>query len=594
MIARLLRSWLDRQRRGDLWRLVADTAWEHRWSYAAAAALMGVVAAMGGAVALTVERVTDEVFFAERGEALGIVAGWVMAIFLIRGAAMYGQTLILTRIGNRVVADLQSRLHAHVLRQGLAFHGGEDSGALATRMTHSAMAARQVLRLVATRLGVDLMSVLVLVGVMVWQDWRLSLVALVGMPAVFGAIAALLARVRRLARAEVTLNARILAATTETVAGARVIRAFGLEETMRRRMDASIHGVRERADRIARLQALVNPLTETVSGFAAAGVILYGGWRVAGQTMEPGTFFSFLTALMMAADPARRLAQLSVQLRRHMAGVAYLHEALDSHTDLPVAPGAPPLAPGPGEIRLEGVRFAYPGGEGPALHGLDLTAPAGRVTALVGPSGAGKSTVLALIERFYDPDAGRVTIDGQDIRAVTPESLRARLALVAQETFLFDMTVAENIGLGRPGASRAEIEAAARAAEAHGFVAALERGYDTALGEGGSRLSGGQRQRLAIARAMLRDAPILLLDEATSALDAESEAHVQEALARLMAGRTTIVIAHRLATVRRAHQIAVMDNGAVVETGNHDTLMAAGGLYARLAALQFGSTEAEA
>jgi len=594
MIARLLRSWLDRQRRGDLWRLVADTAWEHRWSYAAAAALMGVVAAMGGAVALTVERVTDEVFFAERGEALGIVAGWVMAIFLIRGAAMYGQTLILTRIGNRVVADLQSRLHAHVLRQGLAFHGGEDSGALATRMTHSAMAARQVLRLVATRLGVDLMSVLVLVGVMVWQDWRLSLVALVGMPAVFGAIAALLARVRRLARAEVTLNARILAATTETVAGARVIRAFGLEETMRRRMDASIHGVRERADRIARLQALVNPLTETVSGFAAAGVILYGGWRVAGQTMEPGTFFSFLTALMMAADPARRLAQLSVQLRRHMAGVAYLHEALDSHTDLPVARGAPPLAPGPGEIRLEGVRFAYPGGEGPALHGLDLTAPAGRVTALVGPSGAGKSTVLALIERFYDPDAGRVTIDGQDIRAVTPESLRARLALVAQETFLFDMTVAENIGLGRPGASRAEIEAAARAAEAHGFVAALERGYDTALGEGGSRLSGGQRQRLAIARAMLRDAPILLLDEATSALDAESEAHVQEALARLMAGRTTIVIAHRLATVRRAHQIAVMDNGAVVETGNHDTLMAAGGLYARLAALQFGSTEAEA
>ena len=575
-----------------IWRLIADSAWAYRWHYAAAVALMGLVAAMGGAVALTVESITDRLLEAEGGDA-GLVAAWVAGIFLVRGIAMYGQTLILTRIGNRVVADLQARLYAHVLRQGLAFHNAEDSGAHATRMTHSAMAARQILRLLATRLGVDLMSILALLGVMLWQDWRLTLAVLLGMPAVLGGIAALVGRVKKLARAEVTLNARILSAMNETVAGARVIKAFGLESRMGARMGRSIEGVRERADRIARLQALVNPLTETASGLAAGAVILYGGWRIAAGALDPGSFFSFLTALMMAADPARRLAQLNVALRRHMAGVAYLYDALDTDSALPRAPRARPLSVTDGEIRLEGVHFAYPGAERSALRGVDLTCPGGRVTALVGPSGAGKSSVLALIERFYDPQAGRVLIDGQDVAGVTPESLRARTALVTQETFLFDATVAENIGFGRATATRAEIEAASRAANAHAFVAELEQGYDTPVGEGGARLSGGQRQRIAIARAMLRDAPILLLDEATAALDAESEARVHEALERLMAGRTTLVIAHRLATVRRAHQIAVMDDGVVVETGDHDRLVWGNGLYARLAALQFGPSEAD-
>jgi ATP-binding cassette subfamily B protein len=245
-----------------------------------------------------------------------------------------------------------------------------------------------------------------------------------------------------------------------------------------------------------------------------------------------------------------------------------------------------------GAIRLDDVHFAY--GQTPALHGLSLTARPGEVTALVGPSGAGKSTVLALIERFHDANSGVISIDGQDIRGVTLASLRRQIALVTQETFLFDATVAENIGFGRPNATRAEIEAAAGAANAAEFIARLEQGYDTPVGEGGARLSGGQRQRIAIARAMLRDAPILLLDEATSALDAEAETRVQEALARLMAGRTTIVIAHRLATVRRAQRICVMDDGRVAEEGTHDILVAKGGLYARLAALQFGPAEERA
>lgn len=593
--ARAARAWLDRQRTGLLWRLLRDSAWEHRWSYAAALALMAVVAGMGGAIALTVETVTGEVFFERQADMLPAIAGWVAVVFVLRGLAMYGQSVILNRVGNRIVAGLQTRVYAHLLAQGLVLRGeGEGTGDLATRMTHNALAARQALQLLATRLGVDLMSVLVFVGIMVWQDWRLALVALVGLPAILGGVSALVARVKRVARREVTLHGRIVAATAESVAGARVIGAFGLEPAMRARMGEAVDGVRRQADRLGVLRGLVNPLMETAAGLAAAGVILYGGWRVTSGALEVGTFFSFIAALMMAGDPARRLAQLHVALRQHLAGVGFLYELLDGDRRPPEPAGAPPLAPGPGEIRFEGVSFAYPGTAERAVRDLGFTAPAGRITALVGPSGSGKSTVLGLVERFFDPDAGRVTIDGQDIRTVSLASLRARMALVTQDTFLFDMTAAENIGLGRPGATRAEIEAAARAARADGFVSALPQGYDTPLGEGGARLSGGQRARIAIARAVLRDAPILLLDEATASLDAETEAEVQAALERLAAGRTVIVIAHRLATVRRAHHIVVIDRGSVIETGSHDTLRARGGLYARLSALQFETREERA
>jgi ATP-binding cassette subfamily B protein len=407
-------------------------------------------------------------------------------------------------------------------------------------------------------------------------------------------VSALVARVRRIARREVTLYGRIVAATAETVAGARVVKAFGLEPRMEARMDEAVDGVRAQADRIAVLRGLVNPLMETTAGLAAAGVILYGGWRVVGGTLEVGTFFSFVTALMMAGDPARRLAQLNVALRQHLAGVGFLYELLDEDRRPAEPEGAPPLALDTGELRLEGVSYTYPGAEAPALRQLSFTAPGGRTTALVGPSGGGKSTVLGLVERFFDPDAGRVLVDGQDIRGISLASLRAQLALVTQDTFLFDATVAENISFGRAGASRAEIEAAARAARADGFVSALPRGYDTPLGEGGARLSGGQRARIAIARALLRDAPILLLDEATASLDAGTEAELQAAVERLLEGRTAIVIAHRLATVRRAHHIVVIDEGAVVESGRHDTLRRAGGLYARLAALQCETREERA
>jgi ATP-binding cassette subfamily B protein len=537
-------------------------------------------------VALVMENVMDDVFVERRPGMVAVIAAWVLVIFLVRGGAAYGQTVLLGRIGNRIVARLQTRIHDHVLVQGMGFHAHQGTGDLTTRITHNCIAARQALNLVATRLGTDLLSVVALVGVMLWQDVAMSLIALVGLPAVFGGVSALVRRVRKLARDEVVLQGRAVGAMSETIRGARIIKAFRLEQAMRGRMGAAIEGARERADRIVLLRGLVSPLMEAAAGVAAGAVILYGGWRVIGGTMEAGTFFSFVTALFLCADPARRLAQLGVQLRQHLVGVEFIYGVLDTAAGIEDAPGAGALEVTGGAIRLDNVHFAY--GQAPALHGLSLTARPGEVTALVGPSGAGKSTVLALIERFHDVDSGVISIDGQDISGVTLASLRSQIALVTQETFLFDATVAENIGFGRPDATRAEIEAAAAAANATEFIAALEQGYDTPVGEGGARLSGGQRQRIAIARAMLRDAPILLLDEATSALDAEAEERVQEAFQRLMAGRTTIVIAHRLATVRRAQRICVMADGRVAEEGTHDILVAKGGLYARLAALQFG------
>jgi ATP-binding cassette subfamily B protein len=556
-------------------------------------------------VALVMERVMDDVFIERRPGMVAVIAAWVLVIFLVRGASAYGQTVLLGRIGNRIVARLQARIYDHVLAQGMGFHAREGTGELTTRITTNCTAARQALDLVATRLGADLLAVVVLVAVMLWQDLTMALIALVGLPAVLGGVAALVRRVRKLSRDEVTLQARVVGSMNETIRGARIIKAFRLEDAMRERMGLAVEGVRERADRIAVLRGLVSPLMEATAGFAAAGVILYGGWRVIDGTMEVGTFFSFVTALFLCADPARRLAQLNVQLRQHLAGVEFIYAVLDARTEIEDAPDAAELTVTQGAIRFDDVHFDYGsargprGGNAPALRGLTLAARPGEVTALVGPSGAGKSTVLALIERFYDlkggdATSGLITIDGQDIRKVTLASLRRQIALVTQETFLFDATVAENIGFGRPGATRAEIEAAARAANADGFIAALEQGYHTPLGEGGARLSGGQRQRIAIARAMLRDAPVLLLDEATSALDAEAEVRVIEALERLMAGRTTIVIAHRLATVRKAHQICVMEDGRVAERGTHEILVAKEGLYARFAALQFGPAEESA
>ena len=586
MIRILLRRGLGARGADLVTRLLRDHAWPYRWHYGAAFVLMAIVSAMFAAVALLMKDVFNEAFINADPAALNWVALLILVIFTIRGLAMYGQNVILAYVGSKVVAKLQIDIYRHIMHQGLAFHEIEKSGDLSVRITRNCAAAQAALQMIAMRLGVDLMTVLGMVAVMLWTDVTLSLIALFGAPIVFGGLAALIRRVRTLARDEVAMNARILGTLNETITGARVIKAFGLEETMATRAGKAIEGARARTVSISRLSATTQPLMEVVSGIGAAAVLFYAGNRIISGEIDTGSFISFLFAMIALGDPARRLAQLMVGLRQHITGIEFIYETLDTDMSVRTDPTAPELTVPNGAIVFEDVRFAY--GDAPALNGLSFEAEGGQITALVGPSGAGKSTVFSLIERFYVPTSGQIRIDGQAIDAVTLASLRQSVAMVTQETFLFDDTIANNIAFGRADASREAIEAAARNANAHDFILAQPRGYDTVVGEGGGALSGGQRQRIAIARAMLRDAPILLLDEATSALDAESEAHIHDALSRLMVGRTTLVIAHRLATIREADKIVVVDKGRVIEEGTHASLGAAGGLYARLAALQFG------
>ncbi|WP_349360854.1 ABC transporter ATP-binding protein [Stappia sp.] len=569
-------------------RLVMENARAYAPRYAIAFVMMGIVAACTAASAWIMRDVINQVFLERNLQMVWLIAGFVLAIFTLKGAATYGQFVILGQIGNAIVARTQSRLFEAITRQNVAFFETNGLGDLATRLQHNAIAARAALELIVTALGRDLLTVIALVGVMIAQDPLMSLIALVIMPPAIILIAGLVRRVRRVAKSQFVSMTRILSIAQQAVSGIRIVKAFSVEDRLRGEMDVAVADVELQANKITRLTARTSPIMETLGGIAIACVILYGGFAVIERGNDPGAFFAFITALLLAYDPARRLARLNVNLSAHVVGVRLMYEILDRESGEPETPGATPLPIREGRVRFEDVHFRY--GEVPALDGLDFEARPGEVTALVGPSGAGKSTVFGLLERFYDPNEGRVTIDGTDIRGADLTDLRGRIALVSQDTFLFDLSVRDNIAIGRPGASEDDIRRAAREANAEEFILALDDGYDTRVGEGGSRLSGGQRQRVAIARALLRDAPILLLDEATSALDSESEAKIQAALARLMRGRTTLVIAHRLATVREAQQIVVMDKGRVLERGTHAELYAHGGLYKRLCDLQFAET----
>ncbi|MBA4613313.1 ABC transporter ATP-binding protein [Stappia taiwanensis] len=560
------------------------------WQYALAFVFMGVIAATTAASAWIMRDIINQVFLERNATMVLAIAGVVLVIFSLKGAATYGQMVVLGRIGNAIVAATQRRLFETITRQDVAFFESSGLGDLATRLSHNASAARAALDMVVTAVGRDLLTVIALVAVMVAQDPVMSLIALVIAPPAILLVAGLVRRVRRVAKSQFVSLSRILSVAQETVTGIRTVKAFGAEERMRADMNAAVAEVERQSNKIVRLTARTSPVMETLGGVAIALVILYGGYAVIELGSDPGAFFAFITALLLAYDPARRLARLNVNLSNNLVGVRLMYEVLDRAVGETETAGSAPLAVPEGRVTFEDVRFHY--GETPALDGLSFEARPGEITALVGPSGAGKSTVFGLLERFYTPNAGAIRIDGQDIRAADTASVRAALAFVSQDTFLFNTTVRENIAMGRPGADEAAIRQAAIEANAHEFIMGLDQGYDSEVGEGGGRLSGGQRQRIAIARALLRDAPILLLDEATSALDSESEAKVQAALANLMRGRTTLVIAHRLATVREAAQIVVMDRGRVVERGSHGELHARDGLYRRLCDLQFNGSGA--
>lgn len=566
-------------------RLLLENAAQYKFRYLAAFACMSVVAGTTGASAWIMRDIINRIFIDKDEMMMWVIAGAVMVIYSLKGIFSYLQQVILVRTGSHIIANLQRRVFDKLLAQSLHFYQNSRLGDLTVRMSYNAQAAREAIDLIITSIGRDLLSLVSLSAVMIFMDPMMSLVMLVIFPAAVAGVTMLVRRVKGIMKQELRTIAQIVTNIQETSMGIRIVKAFNLEDQMREEMGTSINGLRKLSNRVAQLNAMTSPLMETLGGFAVSLVIMYGGWNVIFRDTDPGAFFAFITALLMAYEPAKRLARLNVQLQTSLVMTTSLYELLDQPITVEETPDAVKLSVTDGDVLLKNVSFAYE--RIPALDGLTLRAKPKSVTALVGPSGAGKTTIFGLIERFYDPQVGAVLIDGQNIHDVTFESLRSNIALVTQDTFLFDGTVGQNIAYGKPGASEEEIIEAAKNANAHDFILELPNGYDTPVGSGGTRLSGGQRQRIAIARAMLRDARILLLDEPTSALDAQSEHKVQEALNRLMKNRTTIVIAHRLSTIRSADCIYVMDKGKVVQSGTHEELITEGGLYANLHALQF-------
>ncbi|MCJ2067274.1 ABC transporter ATP-binding protein/permease [Methylobacterium sp. J-030] len=568
LLARLWRIWL----------------YPHRATLAVVLVLIALVGASTGLYPALIKAAFDAF---DRKDAAAIAYGPLVVIVVTatRGFALYGQTVLTNRVVTRVEADMQAALYGHLIDSDLAQLGRESPAALTQRFTTDFAFIKEALTRISTVLLRDIAMLIGLVAALLWMDPVLTLVAGLTVPFVAGPIGRIGRKLRRVSTSTQEQMGATASLISESLQGARVAKTYAMESYLKGRAAQALDEVRSLKMKAANARGRLDPLLEIGGGIAVAGVLVLVGQRVLAGEKTVGDFTGYVAALLLAAQPARALGNLNAILQEAAAALRRYFDVMDEAPAIREAPDARPLTVTAGAIRFEGIQFRYRP-DAPALEGIDLDVPPGSVTALVGRSGSGKSSLLNLVPRLYDVTGGAVTIDGQDVRAVTLASLRAAVAVVSQEIVLFDDTIAANIGFGRPDAARTEIEAAARAAAAHGFVSALAEGYDFRVGPGGGRLSGGERQRIALARAFLKDAPILLLDEATSALDSESERLVQEALTRLMRGRTTLVIAHRLSTVRQADQIAVMEAGRVIETGRHQDLLTAGGTYARLHRLQ--------
>lgn len=572
-----------------LGRIFRENGRDYFATYSLAALCLILIAACTAFAAWMMRDVIDEIFVNQRSDLIFIICVAVFVTFMLRGFASYGQAVLLARIGNNLVARYQERIFKHLMALGFDFYADARSGQLAARISENVTGIREILAQTLTAAARDMVSLVALIAVMVIQDPVLSIFAfLIGPPLVF-AVGYLMRRLRSVARQAVEYNARLIGAFQETTQGIAIVKAFTMEEQLQQKIGIVIRQAEERANKIASVSERSGPLTEMLAGAAIAGVIAYGGWRAIDQQMPPGAMFSFITALLLAYDPVRRLAKLNVNLERALVNARMIYEILDIVPQQADNSGDKPLNISKGQIVLDKVCFSYDH-EKSVLSDVSITAEGGKVTALVGASGSGKSTIVALLERFYEPTSGEILIDGQNIATITKNTLRQSMAYVAQQPYLFEGSIRDNLRYGRPEATDQEIEEAAKLAQAHQFITELNDGYDSPLGENGMTLSGGQRQRLSIARAIVRNAPILILDEATSALDNDSEKKVQLALETVMKGRTTIVVAHRLSTIMSADKIVVLDQGEVIEQGTHEELLeSSNGAYAYLHALQSGA-----
>jgi subfamily B ATP-binding cassette protein MsbA len=556
-----------------LGRLVGDSFRENGRLYAIAIIAMVLVAASAAATAWIMERIIDVMTTTDERGAVFVVAGSVILIFVIRGLAGYLQAVYLARAGNRIVARQQDNLYRKLLNHGVTFYRDMESSDLLTRFTQGAQAARSLVEILVVGFVRDLLTMLFLLGVMFYQQPALSLIILIVGPLAFLGIRSLLLRVRSIMEQEMMSLAEIIKVMQETAAGIEIIKIFGLEDHLIKRMDKAITAVEKRSNAIVRLQAITNPLMDTLAGFAIAGVLVVSALGLGvGEPATSGQLISFVTALLMMYEPGKRVSRMRISIEANMVGVRMMFGLLDLEEPMKEHAEAIELQPGTGQIEFCNVSYGYRENI-PVIKQMNMVFEAGKTSALVGQSGGGKSTIAALIMRFFDPDEGTVVINGQDVRDVTFDSLRSKISYVGQDTFLFATTIMENLRCSKSDASDEEIMTAAMAANAHEFVEKLPHGYDTMVGENGAFLSGGQKQRLAIARAILRKSEILLLDEATSALDAGSETLVKNALHRLSEGRTTIIIAHRLSTIMEADKIFVVHEGRIIEEGSPYSLL---------------------
>jgi ATP-binding cassette, subfamily B, bacterial MsbA len=571
-------------------RLFSEQGLHHWKRYVLVLVMMAIAAACTALSAYLIGEVVNQAYINRDFSAIIVLGLVTIVLFTVKGAATYGQNVMLSRIGYRIIAENQRRMFTKLMHESLGYFANRHSSEFLSRLTVGANSATQVLNLLITAVGRDLLSLLALVTVMVIQDPMLSLVTLVVAPPAMLVLRTLIRRIRTIARNQFTGGTLIMETMQEALQGIRIVKAFTLEDQMQARLNTHIAEVEKESNKLARVGNRASPLMETLGGIAIALALIYGGYRVIETGAAPGQFFSFITAFLLAYEPAKRLARLNLDLGSGLVGVRILFEVLDSPATEPSEVGKPDLKLSNGRIEFDRVSFEYRPGE-PVIRDLSFVAEPGQVTALVGPSGGGKSTILNLILRFFEIGAGSIVIDGQTISAVSRQSLRQQIAYMGQDVFLFRGTIRDNIAFGRPDATQEEIVAAAQAACAHDFIMAFPRGYDTPVGEHGLQISGGQRQRIAVARALIKDAPIILLDEATAALDSESERAVQQAIEHLCQGRTTLVIAHRLHTVTHADRIFVVEDGAIAESGRHDDLLRKGGRYASFYRLQLRDQE---
>src|SRR6201987_3707535 len=566
-------------------RLVMEQALSYWPRYLTAIALMGIAAAATSVSAYILGEAINKAYGDKNIPGIALFSGLIVVLFIILGVSIYAQTVIMSKVSNAILANNQRRLFAKLMSESVAFFSTRHSSEFLARLTAGANSITEVLKLLINALGRDLLLLIGLVAVMVIQDAYMATLGLLIAPPAMLFLRKLVKRIKGLAYTQFTGTASILETMQESLQGIRTVKAFTLEGEMREGINEDIEAVERNANKMARVSNRSSPLMETLGGLAVAAGLMYGGYGVVALNATPGQFFSFLTAFLMAYEPAKRLARLNIDLNSNLVGARMLLEIVDSPATEIVDDDKPALKLTDSRVELRDVSFAYREGE-TVLNRVSFVAEPGKVTALVGPSGGGKSTVLALLLRFYEVTQGDILIDEQSIAKVSRRSLRQQTAYVGQDVYLFRDTIRANIAFGKPGATEAEIVDAAKAACAHDFIMGFPLGYDTPVGEHGTQVSGGQRQRIAVARALIKNAPIILLDEATAALDSESEKQVQEAIDHLCQNRTTIVIAHRLHTIMHADTILVVEGGEIVERGLHDDLLRRGGRYASFFRIQ--------